>query len=98
MSKVFPDFQTFLDTRDGDTVGVTKVTMTAVVNHFNLPKSTDARVLAGSLADQATIPNFYLNTNQNRFSMDGVTSDIGKKFTVVSRHRGSLNFNDEGSS
>lgn len=96
MSKIFPDFQTFLDTRDGDTIGVTKVTLTAVVNHFNLPTSTDARILAGTYGE--TLPNFYLNPNKNRFSMDGVAGDVGKKFTVVSRHRGSLNFNNEGSS
>jgi len=96
MSKIFPDFQTFLDTRDGDTIGVTKVTLTNQVNHFNLPKSTDARILAGVFGE--TLPNFYLNAGRSRFSMDGITSDIGKKFTVVSRHRGSLNFNNEDAS
>jgi len=93
MAKIFPDFQTFLDTRDGDTIGVTKVTLTSGDSFFNLPTATDARILSATF--DAAQPNFYLNPNKNRFSIDANT---GEKYTVVSRHRGSLNYNDEGSS
>jgi hypothetical protein len=92
MSKVFPDFQTFLDTRDGDTIGVTKVTLNSGDAHFNLPTAVDARILVPTYG--ATVQNFYLNANKNRFSIDGT---LGDKVTVVSRHRGSINYSDEGS-
>ena len=92
MSKVFPDFQTFLDTRDGDTIGVTKVTMTSGYDYVLLPKSSDARILAASYG--ASLPNFYLNAAATRFSIDG---NAAEKYTIVSRHRGSLNYNTEES-
>jgi len=90
MSKIFPDFQTFLDTRDGDTIGVTKVTMTGDYNYFVLPVSSDARILAATYG--ASLPNFYLNAAKTRFSIDG---NAAEKYTVVSRHRGHLNYNAE---
>lgn len=91
MSRVFPDFQTFLDLRNGDTVGVTRVTLNSGDAHFNLPKATDARILVPTYG--AAVQNFYLNANQNRFSIDGTLGDI---VTVVSRHRGMINFSEEG--
>jgi len=90
MAKVFPDFQTFLDTRDGDTIGVTKVTMVSGTDYFVLPEATDARILAAS--KDAALPNFYLHTDNNRFTID---ANAGEKYTVVSRHRGYLNYGTE---
>jgi len=90
MAKVFPDFQTFLDTRDGDTIGVTKVTLTHGDVHFIIPAAVDARILVPTYG--ATPQNFYLSANRNRFSIDGT---VGDKVTVVSRHRGMINFGEE---
>jgi len=92
MAKVFPDFQTFLDTRDGDTIGVTKVTLTHGDVHFNIPVAVDARILVPTYG--ATAQNFYLSANKNRVSVDGTTGD---KVLLVSRHRGTVNFSEEGS-
>lgn len=90
MSRVFPDFQTFLDLRNGDTIGVTRVTLNSGDAHFNLPVAVDARILVPTFG--ATPQNFYLNSNQNRFSIDGTIGDV---VTVVSRHRGWLNHGEE---
>jgi len=89
--KLFPDFQTFLDTRDGDTIGVTKVTMVTSDDHVILPNATDARVLVGTYG--ATPPNFYLAADQNRFNI--ADSNAGVAHTIVSRHRRTVNFNSE---
>jgi len=88
--KMFPDFQTFLDTRDGDTIGVTKVTMVTGEDWFILPNATDARILV-PVYGQAP-PDFYLHADQNRFTID---SNAGIQYTVVSRHRGMINYGSE---
>ena len=90
MAKVFPDFQTFLDTRDGDIIGVTKVTMVSGTDYFVLPNATDARILSDTYG--GAIPNFYLHSDHNRFTID---ANSGEKYTVVSRHRGFVNYGDE---
>jgi len=88
--KLFPDFQTFLDTRDGDTIGVTKVTMVSGEDYFTLPNATDARILVPTYGQAA--PNFYLHGDQNRVTIDSVA---GVQHTVVSRHRGMINYGSE---
>jgi len=87
---MFPDFQTFLDTRDGDTIGVTKVTMVTGEDWVILPNATDAEILVGTYG--AATPNFYLHADQNRVTID---ANAGEKYTVVSRHRGMINFGSE---
>lgn len=88
--KMFPDFQTFLDTRDGDVIGVTKVTMVTGEDWVILPNATDARILASAYG--GSIPNFYLHADTNRFTID---ANAGNQFTIASRHRGRINYNPE---
>ena len=88
--RLFPDFQTFLDTKDGDVIGVTKVTMVSGTDFFILPDATDARMLAAT--KDGALPNFYLHTDNNRFTVD---ANAGEQYTVVSRHRGRINYSTE---
>jgi len=90
MAKIFPDFQTFLGASGDDTIGVTKITLAQSEVHFSIPKATDARIVTPTYG--GTVQNFYLNAAQTRVSVDGT---VGDKVTIVSRHRGMLNFGEQ---
>lgn len=93
MAKMFPDFQTFLDVKRGDVIGVTKITiLTTGSDHVSLPQFTDARILTSTVS--GSLPTFYASDGDKQISIDGAT--VGTKYTLVSRHRNRVNFNEGG--
>ena len=92
MSKMFPDFQTFVDTRDGKIFAITKVTINdATSSDVVLPRAEDAQLLQAD--DDTADPVFYLSGNNNTvFNIDGAT--LGDVHYVVSRHA-FVNFKQE---
>ena len=82
--KMFPDFQTFINTRDEKLSSVTRVTVISGDDHVILP-----RVISGTVnvtSDAAANLNFYVSSNLNRVQVD---ADRGDVLYITARHNNS---------
>ena len=95
MAKLFPNKQRFEDLRDGDIVGICKVTLiqqaAGEFDFFALDGAVDVALLQTSVATAA--PTFYLT--QGVVNIEGGTA--GDTHLVVSRHSNQINFSAGGS-
>lgn len=92
MSKLFPTKQEWVDIKDGDIYGITKVKIaTSTSDHVVLPNVADAALLQND-ANTAN-PTFYLTQGKDTFNIDGAT--VGSTQVIVSKHRGRINFQSE---
>ena len=89
MAQLFPSKQDFVDRRDGDTIGITNVTIvSATSDHLNIANVADAAFLH---EDKTTAdPTFYITGGNDQIAIDGATA--GTDYIIVTRHRGQINF------
>lgn len=96
MAKLIPVGQQFLDLRNGEQIGVTRVRISsATTDHVVLPGAVaDAAVLGATEAESNAL-GFYLGggSKANVFNIDNGT--VGTTYVVVSRHTGMVNFGGE---
>lgn len=88
MAKLLAKFQTFVDTRDGNQYGISKVVLSGdTTDDLFLPITSDAAMLhtGKDVADET----FYIWDN-SVVSIDGGTAGVER--VIVSRHRTMVNF------
>ena len=79
----------FIDRRDGDTIGITNVTiLTATSDHFDISSVVDAAFLHTSKT--TADPTFYITSGNDQIAIDGAT--VGTEFVIVTRHQGMINY------
>ena len=89
MAKLFPSKQVTVDLRNDTTVVVSNVKiLTSTSDHLDLPNAVDTVMLQSTRG--AANPTFYLNLGGNQVAFDGAT--VGTAYTVVSLHKGKLNY------
>lgn len=85
MALLVPDFQTFVDLRDGTIVGVTKVTLQSTSDTVTVPKpaNTTASASCAGLRDAGN-SSATVTQSSNTVTIAGTA---GQKLTVVTLHR-----------
>lgn len=95
MPKILPLGQTFLDLKNGEQVGITRVRIATTSDHLVLPNPIrDAVPMGGTQAVRKAL-GFYLGggAKANVLNIDNGTA--GQDIVVVSYHGGMINFGSE---
>lgn len=95
MPKILPLGQTFVDLKNGEQVGITRVRLTSSRDHLVLPApARDAVPMGGTKATRLGL-GFYLGggSKANVLNIDGGTA--GTDVVVLSYHGGMVNYGSE---
>lgn len=96
MSKLIPLGQQFVDTRNGEQIGITRIkAATSTSDYVVLPNPIkDARVLGNTEAESNAL-GFYLGGGAKANIMNIDNATVGTEYVVVSRHGGMVNYGSE---
>jgi hypothetical protein len=95
MAKILPLGQTFVDLKNGEQVGITRVRLATSADHLVLPAPARDAVPMGSGKATRLGLGFYLGggSKGNVLNIDGGTA--GTEIVVVSYHGGMINYGAE---
>lgn len=95
MAKILPLGQTFLDLKNGEQVGVTRVRIATSADHLVLPAPARDAVPVGATEAVRAALGFYLGggSKSNVLNIDGGTA--GDEVVVLSYHGGFVNYGSE---
>jgi hypothetical protein len=95
MAKILPLGQTFVDLKNGEQVGITRVRLTTTSDHLVLPAPARDAVPMGATKATRLGLGFYLGGGSKANVLNIDNGSAGTEVVVLSYHGGFINYGSE---